>query len=157
MSLSHIVVIDSLHTLVSHHFKPYILLQPCDKLNTPSEWHPKISIKSTTNSSGTIVVVASMPQRIPEWIESLKYIGFIEGDPNNFAILHASYEEREEVKALGASFAPGLKKWIVIQGEDLSPFAKWHPRINNRSVGEVVLNNSTIDMSSTVRELQRCG
>jgi len=98
-----------------------------------------------------------MLKRIPEWIESLKYIGFMEGDPNNFAILHSSYEEREEVKTLGASFAPGLKKWIVVQGEDLSPFAKWHPCINNRSLGEVVLNNSTIDMASTVRELQRVG
>lgn len=135
----------------------------CDTPATP-EWHPLLSISSTTSSSSSSssapsspsVTIVTMPKRIPEWVESLKYIGFIEGDPSNFAILSTTYEEREEVKALGACYAPGIKKWIVIQGEDLAPFEKWRPRINNRSANEVVLYNN-MDLTSAVRELQRCG
>ena len=116
---------------------------PCDAgLRGFAGWHPKLSLSSSPSVSHTQspspCTVASMPKRIPEWIESLKYLGFVEADPDNFAILGNSYEEREEVKTLGAAFAPGMRKWIVVAGQDLAPFAKWNPRVNNRAVGEVV-------------------
>mmetsp|Transcript_14740 Transcript_14740/g.26741 ORF Transcript_14740/g.26741 Transcript_14740/m.26741 type:complete len:383 (-) Transcript_14740:107-1255(-) len=132
---------------------------PCETAKFPGS-HPNLSLETiTTTASGAAVAVtvASMPNRIPEWIENLKYRGFVEGDPANFAVLNATYEEREEVKALGASFSPGMKKWIVVQGQDLGPFAKWKPRIYNRSVNEVVMHNQYMDIASTVRQLQRCG
>lgn len=119
--------------------------------------HPTLSVaaaeSSASCSSGTVV---SMPRHIPEWIESLKYLGFVEGDPNNFAVLDTTYEEREDVKRLGASFSPGMKKWIVVQGQDLAPFASWKPRIHGRG-GEVVFHNPNIDIVSAVSDLQRCG
>ena len=135
---------------------------PCDALATFPEWHPQLMISSTTiattslasSSKGTI---ASMPKRIPEWIEILAYLNFVEGDPNNFAILNTTYEEREEVKSLGGTYSPGMKKWIVVQGQDLSPFAKWTPRIHGRDANEVVFHNMNMDMTTAVRELQRCG
>ena len=123
-------------------------------------WHPTLSVTATapteTLTSGATVV--SMPNPVPEWMESLKYEGFIEGDPNNFAILtEATYEEREKLNEANATYSPGMKEWITIPGQDLAPFAKWKPRINNHGLGEIVMYNPYIDVKSTVRELQRCG
>ena len=131
---------------------------PCEGDSFP-HWHPKLSLSTCTKTgeAGPSAVVAIMPKRIPEWIESLKYLGFIEGDCGNFAVLDTQYNEREEVKKLGATFSPGMKKWIVVQGQDLAPFAKWNPRIHNRLASETVLHNPYIDMTSAVKELKRCG
>ncbi|KAL7537578.1 hypothetical protein ACHAWF_005823 [Thalassiosira exigua] len=133
---------------------------PCEASKFPA-WHPRLSVAASTAapsaSATATVTVVSMPKRIPEWIESLKYLGFVEGDPQNFAILNTTYEEREEAKALGASFAPGMRKWIVVQGQDLAPFARWQPRIHNRGPNEVVLYHSSMDITSTVKELLHCG
>lgn len=141
---------------------------PCDEITRFPGWHPRLSVSTAKTSSAAATAapavsssgaatVVSMTKRIPEWIESLRYLDFDEGDPDNFAILNTSYEEREDVKALGASFSPGMKKWIVVRGQDLAPFERWKPRIYNRGANEVVFHNRHLDKASTVRELQRCG
>ncbi len=132
---------------------------PCKDDSFP-HWHPRLTLSTSTiktGEAGPSAVVAIMPKVIPEWIESLKYLGFIEGDCGNFAVLDTKYEQREEVKKLGASYSPGMKKWIVVQGQDLAPFAKWNPRVHNRLASEIVLHNPYIDMTSAVKELRRCG
>lgn len=45
----------------------------------------------------------------------------------NPTYLNATYEEKEEVKKLGAKFDSSSKKWYVPDGVDLTPFAKWMP------------------------------
>lgn len=109
---------------------------------------------TTSISSGTVVI---MPRRIPDWCYNLEYLGFIEGDVHNFATLQTSYEERNEVKTIGANYSAGMKKWIVAPGKNLQPFAKWHPIIHNRGDNEVVFHNIYLDLKSAVAALQRCG
>lgn len=40
-------------------------------------------------------------------------------------ILNVPYEEKDEAKALGAKWNPGIKKWYVQNREDYSKFYKW--------------------------------
>jgi len=42
-------------------------------------------------------------------------------------VLDCPYEQRNQVKALGARWDPALKKWYVIDPPDLAPFAPWLP------------------------------
>ena len=42
-------------------------------------------------------------------------------------ILDCPYEQRNQVKALGARWDPAIKKWYVIDPPDLAPFAPWLP------------------------------
>jgi exodeoxyribonuclease VII large subunit len=41
--------------------------------------------------------------------------------------LNSTYEERAEVKALGARWDAGMRKWYVTDDLDLAPFAAWLP------------------------------
>ena len=135
---------------------------PCDTLATFPEWHPQLVISTTATTSSTSSskgTIASMPKKIPEWIEILTYLNFVMGDPNNFAVLTQGniYQDREEVKSLGATYSPGMKQWIVVQGQDLAPFAKWKPVIHHRDANELVFHNMNMDITTAVRQLQRCG
>lgn len=42
-------------------------------------------------------------------------------------ILDCPYEQRNQVKALGARWDPAIKKWYVVDPPDLAPFAPWLP------------------------------
>jgi hypothetical protein len=42
-------------------------------------------------------------------------------------ILDCPYEQRNQVKALGARWDPAIKKWYVTDPPDLAPFAPWLP------------------------------
>lgn len=41
--------------------------------------------------------------------------------------LNCPFEERNQVKALGARWDPALKVWYVVNPPDLYPFARWLP------------------------------
>ena len=41
---------------------------------------------------------------------------------------------KAKAKALGAIFSPGMKRWIVTQGNDLGPFARWRQRHGSSGV-----------------------
>ena len=126
--------------------------------------HPKITVEAAAannnttttggSDSGTVVIV---PQRIFGWITYLGHLGFIEGDMHNFATLQTTYEERNAVKALGADYAAGMKKWIVAPMKDLRPFAKWKPKVHNRGENDVVFHNTNFDRKSAVAALLRSG
>ena len=124
--------------------------------------HPTLKVEAAEiidNFSGdrnkaTVVV---MPRRITDWVHNLEYLGFIEGDMHNFATLETTYEDRSEVKALGADYSPGMKKWIVAPMKNLQPFAKFHPQVHNRGRGDVVFYNANLDFRSAVTAFQRCG
>ncbi|KAL7444908.1 hypothetical protein ACHAXM_009630 [Skeletonema potamos] len=135
----------------------------CGKGNTVQFFgtHPTLKVEATTTTTGgagscgsTIVI---MPQRIPGWISSLEYLKFVEGDLHNFATLQTTFEERHDVKALGADYSPGMKKWIVAPGKDLQPFTKWHPKIHNRGTNDVVFYNTNLDRKLAIDALIRCG
>ncbi|WP_043458838.1 DUF5710 domain-containing protein [Azohydromonas australica] len=42
-------------------------------------------------------------------------------------ILDCPFEQRNQVKALGARWDPAIKKWYVVDPPDLAPFAPWLP------------------------------
>jgi len=39
--------------------------------------------------------------------------------------LNCPFDEKEECKALGGRWDGDIKKWYVLQGVDIAPFAKW--------------------------------
>lgn len=42
--------------------------------------------------------------------------------------LRVNFDEKDQVKALGARWNPEIKKWYVPEGKDLTPFEQWLPR-----------------------------
>lgn len=42
-------------------------------------------------------------------------------------LLTVPYQEKEQVKALGARWDKELKRWFVPSGQDTSPFSAWLP------------------------------
>jgi hypothetical protein len=122
--------------------------------------HPKLVVSSASAvhatqssiqpSSG---VIATMPKHIPQWIDNLEYLGFTHSHPHNFAVLTTDnipppQAERDEMKTRGASFSPGMKKWIVPAKVDLGKFAKWHPIVDGYGVHDVVMYNEYVDVEN---------
>jgi hypothetical protein len=58
------------------------------------------------------------------------------------AILDVPYEEKEEVKRLGARWDPDLRKWFVPRGLKEELFLRWMPVSDqNRSNTNAVIEN----------------
>jgi len=70
------------------------------------------------------------------------------------ALLKVSFNEKDEVKALGARWHPMLKKWFVPEEGDLSIFNKWLPE---RCGGGSVLAFTPIYLVRSTDTCQRCG
>lgn len=49
-------------------------------------------------------------------------------------VLAVPYEEKDEAKALGARWRPTLKAWVVPEGADPSPLARWLPDAPRRAL-----------------------
>mmetsp|Transcript_19560 Transcript_19560/g.29504 ORF Transcript_19560/g.29504 Transcript_19560/m.29504 type:complete len:353 (+) Transcript_19560:132-1190(+) len=78
------------------------------------------------------------------------------------AYLSTTYQEKNEVKALGAWWDPKKNKWYVPPGKTLRPFLKWNPEVNDRPVvGPRMSNplfvNDKLDKASAVAQLQDRG
>jgi hypothetical protein len=135
----------------------------CKEQRNPNHFvHPRLQVEAAESvdnftgerMKGTVVI---MPRRIADWVHNLEYLDYIEGDMHNFATLETTYEDRHEVKALGADYSPGMKKWIVAPMTNLQPFAKFHPWVHNRGRGDVVMYNVNLDLKSAVAAFLRCG
>lgn len=48
--------------------------------------------------------------------------------PDAVTYLRVNFDEKDQVKALGARWNPEIKKWYVPEGKDLTPFEQWLPR-----------------------------
>ena len=49
--------------------------------------------------------------------------------------LNCPYDQKDEAKALGARWDPGLKVWYIEDVADLKPFSKWIPLMGRMSAG----------------------
>jgi len=80
------------------------------------------------------------------------------------AYLSTTYQEKDEVKALGAWWDPEKKKWYVPRCKNLRPFLKWNPEVNGRPVvsprmsrSSPLFVNDELDKASAVARLQDRG
>ena len=61
-----------------------------------------------------------------------KYVASMACDSEAF--LTTTFQEKDEVKSLGACWDQQKKKWYVPRGKTLRPLLKWSPKVNSRLV-----------------------
>jgi exodeoxyribonuclease VII large subunit len=64
--------------------------------------------------------------------------------------LNVPYSEKDIAKSLGARWDPGVKKWYVTAGVDLSLFGAWLPEDDNSPSGALLLDVRTEDDGALV-------
>jgi hypothetical protein len=89
-----------------------------------------------------------------------KYVATMACDSE--AYLTTTFQEKDEVKSLGACWDPERRKWYVPRGKTLKPFLKWNPKVNGRPVvasrtKTPTFINEDLDKASAIYLLDKYG